>query len=814
MSPLSELRKSLILGKPPSNSDSSDLPGEPTGSYAVRRFFLSWTSSGNLGLDQAVLLRQALRWLEQTSLLLEASPILTQDFVDCLLRVGIRCDANNELHVDKFDSDYLGKDSVIDRIPEERSCDESFHSEAYLASLGYESWRSQAQKEGAWATLQAPNGSTTVVVLPTGSGKSLCFQLLPRFSAGLTVVIVPTTALAIDQQVNAKKIFDGFSDVNPLYYASGDDAEATLKAVKDRKTRLLFTSPESCVAGRLRPILNDLTAKGWFSNLVLDEAHLVETWGAQFRVEFQLLSALRRRWLEDSGGKIRTYLFSATMSSNCRNLLQKMFSSNGLSSEFVCQRIRPEIEYYSCEFSNTSQRDERVVQLLSFLPRPAILYVTKVEDSKKLLARLREEGFVRSECFHGGITNAGERRDILRRWKNNEIDLMVATSAFGVGVDKGDVRTVIHACYPENLDRYYQEVGRGGRDGYRSVSLFLPAKGDRNIAKSLSVSLLKPETIQARWQSMYELAEVRGDHIYALPVSCRQLDLIGTRTYATNIIWNKSLLLQLERAEHLTITDIEYRIDESVENNREEWIVVKLLDFSGNNPAIAGLIRDHRNSEVVNLGRGLEMLDEFLAAKKCGTRVIANLYGIKGVRCPGCPYCRSQLRAVSRCEPLDFAASPTYTPDFRTELVEGIPSPLSSVERDDFIDCIYRCVTSKGIRQFFCPSKHFDAVLSSFNEAFGPNATTLYRLDPLDDRSKISSKGSLPAVFFHINNVNFKAMEIGRDYPSVHLFCSIQHPYNQNRHVAVDYDVRRWPSIASWISEPLGTSLPCLPINL
>ena len=83
------------------------------------------------------------------------------------------------------------------------------------------------------------------------------------------------------------------------------------------------------------------------------------------------------------------------------------------------------------------------------------------------------------------ITTRNERKDLLNDWKGNRIDLMVATSAFGVGVDKADVRTVIHACYPENLDRYYQEVGRSGRDGYSSVCLLIPTEMDKDIARNL-----------------------------------------------------------------------------------------------------------------------------------------------------------------------------------------------------------------------------------------------------------------------------------------------------------------------------------------
>lgn len=194
------------------------------------------------------------------------------------------------------------------------------------------------------------------MVLPTGSGKSLCFQLLPRFTGGLTVVIVPTIALAIDEQANAERLFAG-TNVNPLSFASADDPETTLLAVKDRKTRLLFASPEACVSGRLRPLLGHFatTESGWLTNLVVDEAHLIETWGAQLRVEFQILAAARRSWQAASGGRLRTFLLSATMSPHCREVLHKLFSDEEVPAEVVGQRLRPEIVYFHTN-SRTSRR--------------------------------------------------------------------------------------------------------------------------------------------------------------------------------------------------------------------------------------------------------------------------------------------------------------------------------------------------------------------------------------------------------------------------------------------------------------------------
>lgn len=816
--PLGELKASLRRGAPPADSASIRLPDEPSAAYAVSRFLLSWAQAGGLDADQAVLFRQALRWLGIPSLFVGPLPIFTPEFVGHLKQAGVNFRPDGELHVRPFAPSWLAETTHCDETPRKKAPDESFPAEAYLQSIGYGRWRSQAQKEAAWATVNAPLGSTRVVVLPTGSGKSLCFQLLPRFSPGLTVVVVPTIALAIDQQVNAARLFAGTPDVNPLSFASDDNPEATALAVKEKRTRLLFTSPEACVSGRLRPLLDHFASaeSGWLTNLVVDEAHLIETWGAQFRVEFQILAAARRVWRTASGGKLRTFLFSATMSWRCRELLRKMFSNDDVPREFVCQRIRPEIEYYSHRFSNKPERDDAAVQSLWQLPRPAILYVTEKDDADALVTRLRGEGFRRIASFHGD-TRRGDRKDILRRWKNNETDLIVATSAFGVGVDKQDVRTVIHACHPENLDRYYQEVGRGGRDGWSSVSLLLPCPEDRVTAELISITLLRPETIQKRWRAMFSRAETRGNHIYALPMASRHIGLVGTRTYGENIRWNKRLLLQLHRAGLLKFTDLELRSPESTGDDDEEWAVARLLNFSPNTPNLANLIEAQRNEEATHFRSGLDKLDEFLLRNTCASRVIGKLYDVPSHQrgCPGCPYCRSQSRPPPICELLEYPGATPFEEPFVSVMVENWPSPLRLATRADFIEALSRCVTTKGLQQFYSPAEHFEVVLICFNEAFPRNTPELHRLDPITQQSKLSSTVSLPTVFFHMETVNEHALELGRNHPSIHLFCDVQDLLDRNgRDLAANESFRCCSSMESWISQTLESTLPCLPMTL
>ncbi len=806
---LGQLRSALLAGRP-SGEFSSPSPAKPEFPYSVHRFLAAWAHAGTFDADQAVLLRQALRWSKLESILVGPRSVVNADWLRFLEQAGVEWGWDGHLRARPFIPDWLGEASALDGPPEEKSLDESFAAEAFLQSVGYDRWRSPAQKEAAWYTLQAPPGSTRVVVLPTGSGKSLCFQLLPRFTSGLTVVVVPTIALAIDQQASAARLFANYPDVNPRYFAADDDAEATLSAVKDKRTRLLYTSPEACVSGRLRPLLNEFAEAGWLANLVVDEAHLIETWGAQFRVEFQILAAARRKWRHASGDQLRTFLFSATMTPHCRELLQKLFSDHAEPREFVSQRLRPEIQYYSRQVTSKPGRDSAVIEALWHLPRPLILYVTEKADAERFAAELRSQGFQRMACFHGD-TNRHDRRAILRQWKANELDLIIATSAFGVGVDKPDVRAVVHACFPETLDRYYQEVGRGGRDGWSSVSLLLTAPPDRKTAEGITVSLMTPDLIQQRWAAMCSGRREIDYLCYELPVAARRGPLLGTRTYRENVRWNKRLLLQLKRAGLIELLDLKLEPAGSPDDEPEEWIVVKVKGFQPNTPQLGELIEAQRDEEVSRFRAGLSELDKFLLQNACSGRSIGKLYDMAAHqrRCPGCPYCRAQARPPANCETLDFPATAPPPANKPAEWVEGLPDYSSPASRVLLVDALSRCVMSKRLRHFYCGVEHYETVLRCFAEAFPQNTLELHRLDPLCSYPQMGSAAAWPVVFLHFREIKSQAIQMARLFPAVHLYSG--HPVGDGRDVAVDEGFRRWPSLDAWLPEPSQYSLPCLP---
>ena len=460
------------LGRALQNDDPTQLPevGKPQDHaeirYPIWRLQRAWR--GVFGPDEAVLVRQALRWAGGQIF----APQLPENIRNTLQHAQVYADDAGRLTANAFAPAWLDNidDTGIDPTPVSRVPKEDVPAETYVtASFGYPRWKSQALKEACWHALRAAPGATTLIALPTGSGKSLCFHYLARFSTGLTLVIVPTVALAIDQYRAAREL-PLLAHLDARYFAADDPdftAQQVADAVRTGATRLLFTSPEACVSGRLRSVIDELASQGRLDHVVIDEAHMVGTWGIYFRVDFQLLSTHWRQWRERSGHQLRTLLLSATFTPECREGLKTLFPAQDWS-EFISQRLRPEIAYHVREFEAVSDRNAALLDCIWQLPRPAIVYTTRVDDAYAFHSRVQQEGFRRVECFTGETSRA-ERRCLLERWRADDIDVMVATSAFGLGVDKPDVRSIVHACVPENLDRFYQEVGRGGRDGYSAV---------------------------------------------------------------------------------------------------------------------------------------------------------------------------------------------------------------------------------------------------------------------------------------------------------------------------------------------------------
>src|SRR5262249_16651052 len=153
----------------------------------------------------------------------------------------------------------------------------------------------------------------------------------------------------------------------------------------------------------------------------------------------------------------------ATLTAESLETLRLFFGRN---SQVVSEtQLRPEPGFLLRAEKSEEERSRHVIEALRFLPRPLILYTTRREDAEQWTTLLRTVGFQRLQLVRGGDVSGEGGDEVLRDWRTRAVDVVVATSAFGLGMDQSDVRSVVHACLPESIDRYYQEVGRGGRDG-------------------------------------------------------------------------------------------------------------------------------------------------------------------------------------------------------------------------------------------------------------------------------------------------------------------------------------------------------------
>ncbi len=378
--------------------------------------------------------------------------------------------------------------------------------------MGFERATSAGQRDAIRSIYLTPPETNVLIVLPTGAGKSAVFQFAAvhnrALGDGMVVVVVPTTALARDQEARYRQLAERaeqpLPEGVPLAFHGGltdDERVALMRAVSNGELPILFASPESLLGALQRPLLV-AAERGLVSIFAVDEAHIVVQW-AEFRPHFQALSGFRDALQGrcPDGHRFRTVLLTATLTVEGFDVLTSVFGPLVVVAEVA---LRAEPGYLISPCADDAEKLRRLDDGLYHLPRPLIVYTTLRKDAEDLHTRLVDRlGFRRVRCVRGGDMSDVDGEEILRGWNVGDIDIIVATSAFGLGVDQSEVRSVVHACLPESIDRWYQEVGRGGRDGGSSIALLIADEEDRTTAKRMAIEkLLLPETAWRRWTPM------------------------------------------------------------------------------------------------------------------------------------------------------------------------------------------------------------------------------------------------------------------------------------------------------------------------
>jgi ATP-dependent DNA helicase RecQ len=541
----------------------------------------------------------------------------------------------------------------------------------------YSKYSCLGQREAVRAAFLMPFGHTLIVNLPTGSGKSLVAQapaLVHSRDGHLTLFVVPTVALAIDQERKMQEYFCSANQTTeswPLAWYGGSSKEVRseiYRRMRDGTQKILFVSPEALTTSLLETVF-EVASSGMLRYLVIDEAHLINQWGDGFRPEFQLLAGMRTSLLsklekEGVGDPFRTLLLSATFTPETIGVLANLFGPPDRVQMISAVHLRPEPQYWFSKANSFQEKEERILEALNHAPRPFILYVTKREDASKWLNILRKNNYQRIEQFDGATPNP-KREKIIDSWINNKLDGIVATSAFGVGMDKNDVRTIIHATVPETLDRYYQEVGRGGRDGKSSISLLVYEASDLKLADSMaSKKLITTELGFKRWNDMYKhrmkFGQEHDEDIFRVNLNVAHQELTGTSDQ--NVKWNVRTLLLMVRAGLIELlvepvdpnnVSIDYSENEFPESQLAEKSLVKVRILQGDHlmeKSWEETINLSRNDTIAASTKSLELMKEVLHKSREISDILAELYTNRSPKwtvhvtkvCGGCPVDRSQ----------------------------------------------------------------------------------------------------------------------------------------------------------------------------
>ena len=322
--------------------------------------------------------------------------------------------------------------------------------------LGFDEWRpGQLEVMRSFA-----RGDDTVAVMPTGAGKSLTYQLPAMLRRGLTLVVSPLVALMRDQVEGLRE--RGLTQVAELRSGQPQSEQAeVLRRARDGAYKLLYVSPERLWSSRLRQALADVE----ISAVAVDEAHCISQWGHSFRPEYRTIAQAVR----ELSPKSRPPVLAVT-ATGTRDVVDDIIASLGMGTAPAIVELDPnraELRYYVEDCDSLDERDIAVMRIAeAFRRRPMIVYVPSRATAARLSELLRLDGHT-ARPYHGGMSSA-QRVHSEEAFRSGEIDIVVGTNAFGLGIDKPDVEVVVHLEMPPSIESYVQEVGRaarGARDG-------------------------------------------------------------------------------------------------------------------------------------------------------------------------------------------------------------------------------------------------------------------------------------------------------------------------------------------------------------
>ena len=412
---------------------------------------------------------------------------------------------------------------------------------------GYDSFRPKQEE----IVLAALDGRDVLAILPTGGGKSVCFQVPALMKEGIALVVTPLIALMKDQVQNLSD-----RGIKALCVHAGmgrREVELTLNNAAYGDFKFLYISPERLGTPLFRNYLQAMNV----SFIVVDEAHCISQWGYDFRPDYLQIGAVRD--LVDAPVIALTATATAQVAEDIMEKL-RFEDKTLIMSGFE----RPNLSYI---VRRTEDKPGQLLSICSNVAGTGIVYVRSRKKTEEIAAFLNSNG-IGASFYHAGL-GADSRADRQEQWKDDNIRVMVCTNAFGMGIDKPDVRFVVHFDVPDSPEAYFQEAGRGGRDGKRSFAVLLWNSTDiKRMHQIASVSFPSLEYIEDIYHKVHVFYEIPYDTgagrqlKFDLDAFCRHFHLQRQTAYYA--------MVYIERTGHWTLSedvDISTKIQIVVERN-------------------------------------------------------------------------------------------------------------------------------------------------------------------------------------------------------------------------------------------------------
>lgn len=469
-------------------------------------------------------------------------------------------------------------------------------------------------------------GKNTMALLPTGYGKSLCYQVPSQILPGTTVVISPLIALMQDQLSGLLK--RGIKNATILNSSvSMDEVDFRIAGIKSGAYKLVFVAPERFESPRFRNLLESINV----SLIVIDEAHCISQWGHDFRPQYRNLSSYLSKL-----DKATILALTATATPQVqRDILQSLQlpQLHLVTGSFDRPNIRLEVE----QVSGAAEKDKFIFNALRKENSISIIYTSSRREAEALTDRLKHAG-IQALCYHAGL-HSDLRAKRQHDFENEKVRTIVSTVAFGMGVDKSNIRRVIHYNMPGSLENYYQEAGRAGRDGNHAVCTLLYQAKDIHTQRWM---MERNFPTGAQVQQIFQLIAKRGMNPIRLSEIQSEFD-----------IPDSALNSAIDLLKHLQL------LDATVDGGMTTRVTSADIDMTW------------LNQRKLRHSNRLEQMIRYAQDPTCRRRQILGYFGQQTDVCSGCDI----------CEPNMVLAGPAVTTEQAEKRAKSAHQPDSNLSQ-------------------------------------------------------------------------------------------------------------------------------------